>query len=179
VKTNAPKKIVCSVLIGLLQFGGGALMAEAATPEGQRRQHQEMRDDRNPDERHRPDNWHSEKERMSHEWQNRRERQERDLAHWRSIDEQRRESAMRRMHAENEREWRHRQWLEEQRIQRQREDMRQRQWWEHQRHEQEMRRREFEDERAWRHRQWEETQRHESELRQIEIAILSIALLTK
>jgi len=179
VKTNTPKRIVCSVLIGLLQFGGGAFVAEAAAREDQRRQHEEVRETRHSNHPRSQEYWHNEKLRLGREWQERRELQDRDLIHWRHIDEQRHEMALRRLSFENEREWRHRQWREEQRLQHQREDIRQRQWWEHQRHEQEMRRLAHEDEWKWRHRQWVERQRHEHELRQIEILVLSLALLTK
>jgi hypothetical protein len=42
-----------------------------------------------------------------------------------------------------------------------------------------MQRRSHESEHEWHHRQWLEQQRHESELRQIEIVVLSLLLLTK
>ena len=169
MKTNTPKKIVCSVLISLLQLGGNAYIAEAASGPDQRRTHHESRDTRDSfDRRHH--------ERV---WQEKRDVQERELAHWRQQSDQRREQAMRRHAREHEREWRHRQWLEEQRLQHQREEMRRRQWWEHQRHEQAMRRLSHENEREWRHRQWLEEQRHEHEMRQIEILVLSLLLVTR
>ncbi len=178
MKSTAPKKIVCSVLISLLQFGSGAYIAEAASREGPRRQ-QGSSDLRQPDA-HRPQNQsNNERLQLERQWQSRREQQERELANWRRQEDQRRVQALRRHDQESEREWHHRQWLEEQRLQRRQEEMRRRQWWEHQRHEEEMQRRSHESEREWHHRQWLEQQRHESELRQIEIVVLSLLLLTK
>ena len=44
MKANAPKKIVCSVLISLLQLGGNAYIAEAASREAPHRTQHESRD---------------------------------------------------------------------------------------------------------------------------------------
>ena len=169
MKANAQKKIFCSVLISLLQFGGNAYIAEAASREAPHRTQHESRDTRD----------HFDRRNHERIWQEKRDVQERELAHWLHQSDQRREQALRRHERENEREWRHRQWLEEQRLQHQREEMRQRQWWEHQRHEQAMRRLSHENEREWRHRQWLEEQRHEHEMRQIEIIVLSLLLLSR
>lgn len=169
MKANTPKKIVCSVLISLLQFGGNAYIAEAASRPDQRRTYHESRDTRdNFDRRHH--------ERV---WQEKRDIQQRELAHWRHQSDQRFEQSLQRHEREHDRAWRHRQWLEEQRLQHQREEMRRRQWWEHQRYEQAMRRLSHENEREWRHRQWLEEQRHEHEMRQIEIIVLSLLLATR
>jgi len=169
LKANTPKKIVCSVLISLLQFGGNAYIAEAASRSDQRRTYHESRDTRdNFDRRHH--------ERV---WQEKRDIQQRELAHWRHQSDQRFEQSLQRHEREHDRAWRHRQWLEEQRLQHQREEMRRRQWWEHQRYEQAMRRLSHENEREWRHRQWLEEQRHEHEMRQIEIIVLSLLLATR
>jgi len=169
LKANTPRRIVCSVLISLLQLGGSTYIAEAASRDDHRRSYQESRDTR--------DNF--DRRQHEREWQEKRDLQEKELAHWRHQSDQRREQALRRHERENEREWRHRQWLEEQRLQHQREEMRRRQWWENQRHEQAMRRLSHENEREWRHRQWLEQQRHEHEMRQIEIVVLSLLSLTR
>jgi len=166
VKINAPKKIVCSALIGLLQFGGGSYMVEAASNEALRRYQQETRGSRLSQNQ-------SLHERLQNDWLN-REQQEQDLAHWRKQEHLRHEHALRRNENENEREWRHRQWLEEQRLQQRQEQIRSLQWWEHQRHEEEMRRHSHETSWAWRQRQLLEIRRHEHELRRIEIALLSL-----
>ncbi|MHC1761129.1 MAG: hypothetical protein AB9917_16800 [Negativicutes bacterium] len=165
MKISAPKKIVCSALIGLLQFGGGSYMVEAASNEALRRHQQETRGSRQSHNQRLHERFHS-------DWLQ-REQQEQALAHWRKQEHLRHEQALRRNENENEREWRHRQWLEEQRLQHLQEEMRRRQWWEHQRHEEEMRRFEHESSWAWRQRQLLETRRHEQELRQIEIALLA------
>lgn len=152
MKINAPKKIVCSALIGLLQFGGGSYMVEAASNETLRRHQQETRSSRQSHNQRLHERFHSD---------------------WLQQEHLRHEQALRRNENENEREWRHRQWLEAQRLQNLQEELRRRQWWEHQRHEEEMRRFEHESSWAWRQRQLLEIKRHEHELRRIEIALLS------
>jgi hypothetical protein len=173
VKSTTPQKIVCSALIGLLQFGGNVYLAEAASREDPRRHHQETRAPQHP-------SIHFQQERLRQErhWQEKFAHQDRDLQHWRLQNDQIHQQSLFRRLNEPERDWRHRQWLEEQRLQRQREEIRRRQWWEHQRHEQEMRRRDHELEWEWRHRQWLEQQRYDHELRQIEILVLALLLAT-
>lgn len=182
MKSNTSKKIVCSALIGLLQFGGNVYLAEAASREDPRRHHQDTRDHREPqDSRHageqaRRERLHQERLAQERHWQERHIQQQEELRRWRQQNDHRYQLSIQRRPQEPDREWRHRQWLEEQRLQRQREEIRRRQWWEHQRHEQEMRRREHELEWEWRHRQWLEQRRHEHELSQIEIVVLAMLL---
>lgn len=169
MKTNTPKKIVCSVLISLLQFGCSAYVVEAASWQDHRRPQHESRDTRGHDDR------------QNHErqWQATRDLRGRELTHWRNQSEQIHLQSLRRYERETDVRWRHRQWMEEQRLQNQREEMRRRQWWENQRYEEATRRYSYESERDWHNRQWFEQQRHEDELRQIEIFVLSLLMITR
>ena len=162
---KVPKRIVCSLLIGLLQFGGGGYIAEAAMREEQRIRPGASQDSYGSKMTH-PEQY----------WQDRHQQQELELAERRRQEAIRHEQELRRRDVENEREWRHRQWLEHQRIQRQNEERARRQWWENQRHEEAMRRLANEREHEWRHRQWIERQRHEEAMREIEMGILALAL---
>ena len=97
VNNRAPKKIVCSLLIGLLQFGGGAYVVEAAAREEQRTQLAAPQDpskfDRAQQERY---------------WQERRHLQEQELNERRREEALRHEQELRRREQEDEREWKNR-----------------------------------------------------------------------
>lgn len=163
--TKVPRRIVCSLLIGLLQFGGGSYLAEAAMREEQRNRPSASQDAFRPQMTH-----------PEHYWQERHQQQELELAERRRQEAIRHDQELRRRDHENEREWRHRQWLENQRLQQQNEERIRRQWWENQRHEEAMRRVANEREHEWRQRQWIERQRHEEAMREIEMGILALAL---
>ena len=157
MKKNASKKIVCSLLIGLLQFGGSAFIVEAAAVEDIKIQQQD---------RHEQEGY----------WREQHKEQERILNERRMEELIRHEQALRLGEQESEREWRYRQWAENQRLQQQNEERIRRQWWENQRYEEAMRRLAYESEREWQQRQWLENQRHEQAMREIEIAVLGLAI---